>query len=401
MPANVILPQSGAKRITRVIEETALGVTPVGAWDLLRNTGGNGASADYQTEESEELGSDQLGISGLTRVDTLGNFEYPFEYSNSALFDLMLESLFESSFIADTMVPGSAVKTFTVEDEFAGVRETQFIRGARCTGFNLTIESGTTVKGTLTGEGADVGVGAARSIAVAADIDFIAPDIIDSTNVTDPWAAENVAVGDYVLVEGAATPANDGYYKIIALPSAGQVQVDGIIAADTADSPTLTVNPRTLVAETSGTENPKDTSPIFRAGTNVSVTLDGVDVLNFGLRIPQLEINITTPSERARDITEDSPYLTLLNDRQVEVTFQWHVINLEMLRNLEADGEHALVIVVGNGTHSRTFTLPRAKFAEGAPGGAGRGVAIMTGSSRMVGLLNASNVNIQVDRDNT
>lgn len=398
MSASVILPESGAKRVTRVIEEVSAGVTPVGAWESLRNTGGNGVVVQYDTEESEELGDGQLGVSGLTRVDTLGSFEYPFEYNNSALYDKFLASVLSGTWAANQLVPGTTAKYFTVEDSFPSVRENIALLASQVTQFSLVVESGAAVKGTFQGEGATVGPGAVRVIPVSNNINFAAgTNVISTTAATDVFATANVAVGDYIQVSNPGNAANAGYYRITAV-AAKALTVDGTLVADTGDNPTLTVSPRNLVDVTGGTVTPKDTSAIFRAGNNVDVKLDGSDVLAVGLRIPQLELRVTTPTERAREITLDSPYITIPNDRQVEVTFQWHVVNLRMLRNLAADQDHTLEFTVGNGTHSRTFTCPRIKFAEGSPGAAGKGVTIMTGTSRMVSLLNGSGVNLQVNR---
>ena len=136
----------------------------------------------------------------------------------------------------------------------------------------------------------------------------------------------------------------------------------------------------------------------MKVGNNVEATIDGEDVLLYGLRFPQVDINVTTELTDLREITEDAPYATLPTDRTVELAINFHVINLYPIRKLRSDAEFAMTLSVSDPASNKyTFTFPRCKSAPSSKGPATRGET-MTGDWNVQSLLDPSNVNIQIDR---
>lgn len=89
--------------------------------------------------------------------------------------------------------------------------------------------------------GTDVGVAAATTVAAVAT----GNKLTDSAN-----GFVNVQVGQWINVTGFATDANNGYFRVIAKVSDGEIDVEGGILVDEAAGPAVTVKGSLLKNET-------------------------------------------------------------------------------------------------------------------------------------------------------
>lgn len=398
MTASVIVPQSGSARITRLVKEVVPGTTPTGAqWLRLRNTGGQGASSEVETIESNELPGQVLGLRDIIRVGETGTFEYPFELLYDDTTDLLFESLLNNSFATDTLVPGTEEVVFTIEDELPRVKESEYVRNTKVGTFSVSLQSAQIVTGSWGGQGSTTGVAALRTVFPAAGaVTFTAPNVIDYSASSLPGTPP--VAGDYVQITGADIPSNNGYYLITDV-TGDLVTVSGSIAASAANASVQSdFTGETQYSLSAPAGETVSTVSAMKVGNNVEAKIDDEDVLLYGLRFPQVDINVTTELTDLREITEDAPYSTLPSDRTVELTINFHVINLFPIRKLRNDAEFKLEFSVSDSVGNKyTFTFPRCKSAPSSKGPATKGET-MTGDWAIQSLLDPSNVNIQIDR---
>ena len=410
MVSAVLLPQSGSGRQTFVVEEQIVGQTPTGVqWERLRNTGGDGTTSETTTVESNELPGEVLGLRDLVRTGERGLISYTFELSQNTVYEQFFESLLMGEFgttAPDELLPGDTIKTFTVEDWLPSVRSSESVTAAQITSMELTLTAQQIVTGTFTGSGASTAVNSRTVIAsaAAADITFAVgvPGTIDVTTFAIP---ANTAVGDYILVNGFTQAADNdinGYYRISGLPGGSIIEIEGEFpnagASTGVATETITFIGGAVAPIDTGGVDPIETDTPMRCGNQVDVRINDKDVLEYGLRIPEMTFTIENTAEDLIEITEDAPYASINVDRVITMSIQYHVINLEPINFLRQDEEFSLSVKIADlDGQSYEFTFPRCKSATANKGPAAKG-EVMVGTWEVQALLDSTNINVGVQR---
>ena len=394
MTASVIKPPVGGERRTLLAIEAVSGITPSGAtWYDMPNNGGSGVTQENDTTESEEL-TPTLGTTDIVVVQRNGTFSYDFEMFRDDIagsHTYLFESLLANKFVANELVNGVADnQSLVIEDGIESTKTYIHVNNAYATAFNLTIANGEIASGSWEGQGTPQ-LNEAESVVGVANIDFLAGTNQIATGSGD--LPLTVVAGDYVLVSNANTPANNGYYPVISVDGADLITVDGLLTADTSDSATLRYSPHTIV---DGTIVPNQKYPKMKAGDFIEVEVDGSDTLDYGLRFTSATIAIARTREDLFEITLDKSFTSAGTALTVTVEFEWHQINDDLLRRLDAETEHAIVISA-NSIDGRkiTFEFPRGKFSAGAFGSASKS-ATLAGTSTYTALLDPNNELVRI-----
>jgi len=395
MTASVIRPPVGGERQTFVAVELVNGTTPVAAtWYELPNNGGAGVAEEIDTTESEEL-TPFLGTNDIIKVQTNGSFNYDFEmFRDDAVgsHTLFFESLLSNKFAGSVLTNGTDdSETLVIEDGIASTQNFIHVNSAYATAFSLSVSNGEIATGSWEGTGTP-SLSPVTIVVGVADVTFTAPNSIDLGVGNLP---ATVVAGNYILVEGAADTSNNGYYKIASLGGADEVLVDGVIALSATDSPTMTFSGQTVI-DGGATKTPNAKHPKMKAGDFITATIDGFDVLDFGLRFTNATINIARTREDLFEITVDKSFASAATEFTSTVEFEWHQINDDLIRRLENETEHALIIKLNSiDGRSIQFEFPRGKFSAGAFGSASK-TAVLAGTSTYTALLNTSNEMVKI-----
>lgn len=407
MAAGVILPQSGATRLTYITKETASETLPGSpTWDVLRNTGGAGITPNIETIQSSELsGSNVLGIRDIIRVSTLGQSDYNYEFSKGAPFELLLESLLQNDFglnadgsaggNADLLTPGSKAVTFSIEDTFSDINQSIYLQGCRTSSMSFSMQSAQIVTGSFTAAGTNLGQNS-PTVFTSESVTFVASPATMTFTTNIP---ANISAGDHVRIQGSTS--NDGYYEIASVDSATQLTVIGTLVAGT-QAVTAAFTGQTLFEVSTGSANAVNTSEAFKAGNSIQVEFkvgaSYQDSLHFGLRLPQADVTITTESNNLSEITEDQPFAIIATNRSVELALTYYLVNLYPLEQILGDKEFGVRITLTNSdSEGYIFTFPRCKSQSATPGDASLGSEI-SGSWTLQALLDATDVLMTVER---
>lgn len=396
MTAQVTRPPVGGERQTFVTIETVSGETPVaGTWYELPNNGGAGVSEEFDFTESEEL-TPYLGANDTIKVSESGAFAYDFEMFRDDILGshtFFMESLLSNKFAGNVLVNGTDdSQSLVIEDGIDPTRTYIHVNNGYATEFSLSISNGEIATGTWTGTGTPQ-LSPLTEIIGVGDVDF--NNANNSITLGSGQLPANVKVGDFIAVSGANTPDNNGYYPIESLGGADEVLIGGVLTTDLSDSPTLKFSGASIV-DGGATKVLNQKYPKMKAGDFITAELDGFDVLDFGLRFTSATISITRTREDLFEITETKSFSSTATEFSITVEFEWHQINDDLIRKLENEGEHSLLIGL-NSLDGRTITFefPRGKFTAGALGSASKS-ATLAGSSTFTALLDVNNEMVKI-----
>lgn len=411
MTANVIPPQSGGRRSTNIKKESTPGTPAAGAWETLRATGGSGVVGDVSTTESAELtGTSSLGLQDVIRTGEKANADYNFELSYAATANAPFEYFMESALggewgddTANRLIPGTKVLTLSVEDIFNDISKVQSVQSAIVSSFQLNITAGELVTGSVSLMGATYNVGTPTAIAGTPTFSVANGNELTPDSGSVPSSA---VVGATVRITASDDDSDIGYYKITAV-SSNTVTVDGSLTNGSTKAMTVLYSSSSIQGATPSAASANEP---FLAGDvlAVEITTDGGttwrDSLDWGFRIPSMNITINNELAELREVTLTEAYAMRPVKRVVDVNVDYHLLDTYPMELLTAGTEIGIRVqmIDSMGTSAATgnkyiFTFPAVKTVAATAGDASLG-SEMVGSWSLKALLNSSDVDVQVDR---
>lgn len=138
---------SGAKVLSAFIRETTPGITPAGAWNLLKRTSW-GVGPSQNTNDNDEIGGTRMAQGAtLGTVDVGGDVGAKFRYGQH---DEFLASCFGAEWAGNVLTMGNDRISFSLATYASDVGIASIVRGAQVSVFQLEVPNDGDVTATIT-----------------------------------------------------------------------------------------------------------------------------------------------------------------------------------------------------------------------------------------------------------
>jgi hypothetical protein len=158
----------GSRRRLSFVAEVTPGTSPVTGWQILRCTGDGSITDARQAINSNEFRSDR-GVGTPRHGNSAPQVNIPVEFSYGT-YDSLLESAMQGAWTVNVLKQGATKKYLSIEEGFLdmGTPQYQVIKGALCSGFDLSIAPNAMVTGNFRFVGLDAAALSATAVQTAA-----------------------------------------------------------------------------------------------------------------------------------------------------------------------------------------------------------------------------------------
>ncbi len=266
----------GASSGISYVAETSFGVTPASPTMLtLRTLMGSKIDLTRSTFASKEINAARQ-VMALTYGNRTGAGSFPFEFSYGS-FDDFMEALFGGTWTTNVLKVGNTNRSFTVEEAFTDINLREQNTGVTITDMSLSVKPNTQVTGSFTHQFKDqTSVQYADDGVTTIAFDGTAKTI---TRSAGSFITDGFAVGDLVVITGAATSANNVTTTAITTLTAT------VMTMSAATLTTDTAKTGVTLSKTLGTPSAANTNAVFNSftgsltegGTTLAI-VTGIDV---------------------------------------------------------------------------------------------------------------------------
>jgi hypothetical protein len=226
--------EGSRRRLSFVAENSATpGTSPTTGWQILRVAGDGSITDARQTLNSNEFRSDR-GLGILRHGNTNPQLAFPFELSFGT-FDSILESALQGAWTSNVLKQGTTKKYHSFEEGFLdmGTPQYQAIKGALCSGLDLSLAPNQMATGNFRFIGLSVTAFSATAIQTTAHADPTSTPPMDSFtgSISEGGSAIAIVTGLTLNLDNGA----EGLYRLLQKApdriATGRANVSGTISA--------------------------------------------------------------------------------------------------------------------------------------------------------------------------
>lgn len=263
----IALAATGSNSSTSYCAETSYGVPP--ASPTMKATRFGAAKFELKKDSfSSKERSITRQLMGMTFGTRSGSGELPFELSYGS-FDDFLEACLGGTWATNVLKVGSVKRSFAFEQSWPDINLNEQNLGTTITGFSLSVKPNAIIEGSFSHQFKDQ-----KSVQYADDgVTTMAFAATTITRSAGSFITDGFAVGDSVVISGAATAANNRAATPAVITGLTATVMTCAAAAFTVDSAKTGVT----ICKTLGVPTAANTNPVFDSFTGLA-QVDGATV---------------------------------------------------------------------------------------------------------------------------